>query len=290
MPDWIDLRGPKPTRHGLAWDFTVRTDTPGQFLTSLAFECDTGVGRCQVSVEIKEGQPTLGDLVFCGSPFNGYTTHESLCPLVRMLRALPFRVHCLATLADLGGLRPRTILWHGASLVWAQSADVARLPELAAAGSHIVVLADEFYRGTSAAANRALAPFGLRLKQDGWDEPGVAQEERARRAREWHARYDSAPFDAGPGHICPHPLTQGVRRLHWFRPCPVVCTGGTAAPLVRSPADGSECFAAVAEAGGYVAVVGNSLWGSLAGVGWPYDNDRFFANLLVGGDADECIG
>jgi hypothetical protein len=36
--------------------------------------------------------------------------------------------------------------------------------------------------------------------------------------------------------------------------------------------------------------VGKSLWGGLAGVGWPYDNDRLFANLLVGGDADRCLG
>ena len=86
------------------------------------------------------------------------------------------------------------------------------------------------------------------------------------------------------------PLTRGVRRLYWFRPCPVVCSGGTAAPLVRNPADGSECFAAVAGAGGHVVAVGHSLWGGLAGIGWPYDNDRLFANLLVGGDADRCLG
>jgi hypothetical protein len=38
-------------------------------------------------------------------------------------------------------------------------------------------------------------------------------------------------------------------------------------------------------AGGYVVAVGKSLWSGLSGVGWPYDNDRFLANLLVGGDA-----
>jgi hypothetical protein len=198
VPDWIDLRGPKKTgQQGLAWDFTVRTDTPGQFLTSLAFECDTGVGHCPVSVEIKEGQPALGDLVFCGSPFDCCTSYEYLCPLVRMLRALPFRVHCLASLADLGGLRPRAILLHQSGLLWSRPADVARLPGLAAAGSNVVVLADEFYRGTSAAANRALAPFGLQLKQDGPDEPGVAEEERARRAQDWYARYDRARSTPG---------------------------------------------------------------------------------------------
>ena len=35
--------------------------------------------------------------------------------------------------------------------------------------------------------------------------------------------------------------------------------------------------------------VGNSLWSALSGVGWPYDNDRFLANILVGGDAEAAI-
>jgi hypothetical protein len=39
----------------------------------------------------------------------------------------------------------------------------------------------------------------------------------------------------------------------------------------------------------YVVAVGKSLWGGLAAVGWPYDNDRFLANLLVGGDAEMAI-
>ncbi len=41
------------------------------------------------------------------------------------------------------------------------------LQRLAAAGTNIVVLADEFSRGTTGAANRVLAPFGLRMKQVG---------------------------------------------------------------------------------------------------------------------------
>jgi hypothetical protein len=35
-----------------------------------------------------------------------------------------------------------------------------------------------------------------------------------------------------------------------------------------------------------VVAVGTSLWSSLWAVGWPYDNDRLLANLLVGGDAE----
>ena len=68
-----------------------------------------------------------------------------------------------------------------------------------------------------------------------------------------------------------------------------VCDNATARPLVRNPAYPEECFAAVASPGGYVVAVGKSLWSGLSGVGWPYDNDRFLANILVGGNAEAAI-
>ena len=160
------------------------------------------------------------------------------------------------------------------------------LKQLVAEGAKLVVFADEFFRGTTAAANRVLAPFGLEFKRDHSDEPGLSHEERIQRISDWQSRYELTPFDARAGDIRAHPLTRGVEQLHWFRPCPIVCTGAHSSPLVRNPADPAECFAAVSEAAGFVVAVGNSLWMSLASVGWPYDNDRFFANLLVGGDAE----
>ena len=115
------------------------------------------------------------------------------------------------------------------------------------------------------------------------------REEKVQRILDWQARYEQAPIDAGAEHIAEHPLTQGVKRMHWFRPCPVVCGNATGQPLVRNPADPEECFAAAASPGGYVVAVGKSLWSGLSGVGWPYDNDRFLANILVGGDAEAAI-
>lgn len=274
---------------GLAWTFRIGTDRPGQYLTSVAFLCDTGVGRCQVSLHIREGRPALGDLALCDSPFDCCTDDDALNSLVRILGALPLRAHYLNSVRELSDLQPRTIVLHQSGLLWCKPDGVDLLQRLAGAGTNILVLADEFYRGTTGGANRVLAPFGLRMKQDGSDQPGLTQEERVRRILDWQARYDRAPFDAGPEHLVVHPLTQGVNRLHWFRPCPVVCTKGAARPLIRNPADAEESFAAVAEPGGYVAAVGKSLWGALSSIGWPYDNDRFLANLLVGGDAETAI-
>jgi hypothetical protein len=290
VPDWIEFRGPQRTgQQGLAWNFVVRTDKAGHYSTSVAFECDTGVGSCQIALEVKEGQPSLGDLVFCDSPFNCHTTHESLESLVRMLNALPFRFHCLGALADLGELRPRTVLLHQSGLFGCRPNDQDLLRRLVMAGTNLIVLADEFFRGTTGAANKVLAPFGLAMKQDGTAEPGLTREEKIRRILEWQARYDQAPFDAGPQDIFAHPLTQGVQRLHWFRHFPAVCASAAAIPLVRNPADAAECFAAVAAPRGYVVAVGKSLWSGLSSVGWPYDNDRFLANILVGGDAEAAI-
>lgn len=198
MPDWIELKGPKKTgQQGLAWTFQVRTDKPGEYLTSVAFECDTGVGRCQISLEIREGQPALGDLVLCDSPFDCHTEHETLSPLVRILGALPLRVHCLDSVSELGQLQPKTIVLHQSGLFGCKPNDVELLRRLAAAGVNILVLADEFCRGTTGAANRVLAPFGLRMKQDGTGDPGLTREERVQRILDWQARYEQAPFDAG---------------------------------------------------------------------------------------------
>jgi hypothetical protein len=290
VPDWIELKGPKKTgQQGLAWTFEIRTNKPGTYLTSVAFECDAGVGHFQVSLEIREAQARLGDLVLCDSPFDCQTEHETLSPLVRILGALPLRIHCLNSLTELGDRRPRTVVLHRSGLLWSKADEVDLLQRLAAVGVNILVLADEFYRGTTSAANRVLAPFGLRMKQDGTEDSGLTREEQVRRMLHWQARYERIPFDAGSAHIAEHPLTQGVKRLHWFRPCPVADTNGTNRPLVRNPVDPDECFAAVASPGGYVVAVGMSLWSALSGVGWPYDNDRFLANLLVGDDAEAVI-
>lgn len=67
-----------------------------------------------------------------------------------------------------------------------------------------------------------------------------------------------------------------------------MCINGTARPLIKNPADHTECFVAVAKPNGYVVALGKSLWSDLSSVGWPYDNDRLLANLLLGGDAESC--
>jgi hypothetical protein len=159
---------------------------------------------------------------------------------------------------------------------------------LATNGANIVILADEYFQGTTAVANQVLAPFGMQMKRIRDDGGTIGARAKRQHILEWQARYDQNPFECGANEIETHQLTRGVTRLHWWRPCPVICTG-SANVLVRNPANHDEYFAAVAGSEPYIVAVGTSLWSNFADVGWPFNNARFFANLLVGGDAEQAM-
>jgi hypothetical protein len=290
-PDWLDLneRG-HDSEFGLILDFAIRTDKPGSRFAFLTLECDSGRANCMLKINIRENSNSHLDLAICESVFGSFFPQELTDSMVRVLNALPYRVHHLRTLKELNDIRPRTLLLQGSGLLRSCPDEIKSLHEWVAGGLNLIVLADEFFIGTAAAANRILAPFGLRLGGSGFDELGISQEESRRRICEWQARYDRTPFVSRAMDICRHRLTQGVKRIHWFRPCPVSCAGPSSFPLIRSPADSAESFAAASEvASGYVVAIGTSLWSNLAAVGWPYDNDRFMANLLVCDDAEDVL-
>lgn len=288
LPDWLELDGPYKTIHsGLAWAFIVKTDEPGQRFVTVGIDCNTGTSSCQISLTLKEGEPDLGDVVLCCSPFHGQSTYTEFEPLLRVLSGLDFRIHCVRAVGDVRDLQPRTLVLHGEGLIEASEEDRKLLASLVRKGMNLIVLADEFFHGTTSAANKLLAEFDMQLLRDGTDEPGITREERLRRIRDWQSRYTEAVCTRGD--IVMDPLTEGVRRLHWFRPCPVILTGPGSSPLVRYPCEGDRCLAAVSQPNGRVVAVGKSLLCSLGAVGWPYDNDRFLANLLVGGDAEGVV-
>src|SRR5262249_13998957 len=61
-----------------------------------------------------------------------HSGHESLASLVRVVGALPLCLHCFETLADLGGLRPRTMVLHGRGLLHCTGEGVEALRNLVA--------------------------------------------------------------------------------------------------------------------------------------------------------------
>jgi hypothetical protein len=180
------------------------------------------------------------------------------------------------------------VILHGSGLLRLKEDDTEYLASLVRDGTNLIVFADEFFCGTTAAANRLLCRYDLEMLRDGTDEPGLSEEERMKRVVDWQRKYHEA-VSTGED-MAQHPLTAGVRKLHWYRPCPVARRGPEAAPLAANPSNPEEeSFAAVSQPNGYVVAVGTSLLTSLAHVGWPYDNDRFLANLIVGGDAGQVI-
>ena len=288
VPDWLELDGPYATpQEGLAWQWAIRTEKAGERLASLAIDCDTGTSGCQISLVLQDGEPSLGDIVFCQSPFSCWATGAEISALVRVLTGFDCRVHYVDGVKDIGGTRPRGIVLHGGGLLRAGPDERDMLDQLVREGTNLVVFADEFYRGTTTAGNALLSSCDMEFLSDGTDDPAMTREEKIRRISDWQQKYTDARCLEQD--IFTDALTSGVRRLHWFRPCPLLLKGSGSSPLVKHPSEPEKFLAAVSRRRGAVVAVGTSLVSSLARVGWPYDNDRLLANLLVGGDAEALM-
>jgi hypothetical protein len=235
---------------------------------------------------VKEGAASLGDLAFCNSPFDDNTPYWLLKSLVRILNALPIRVHFLNSVWELEKVRPRTALLHQSSLVNANADHVNLVTGYVEQGMNVAILSDHFYRGTTAAANRILSRFDLQMKDDNPAELSIDSDGLARQIHKWPANLDRTDIISDASTVYPHRLTEGVRRVLWSQPCSVLCTGRLSAPLIRTPNTPDEYFAAMSSSNGCVIAVGNSLWSSLSSVGWPYDNDRLLANIFAADNAE----
>src|SRR5262249_25037931 len=127
VPGWLKLEHPTSMDQGLLWSFSIQTDRPGRLFASLRFECDTGVAICPISLDVKEGTPRSGDIVFCSSPFDHQTPYSLLESLVRILSALRARIHCVDSIAEIGQMRARTVVLHQLGLLRLNTDDVALL-------------------------------------------------------------------------------------------------------------------------------------------------------------------
>jgi hypothetical protein len=275
----------------LFWKFRVATDIVGELGMRLCIECDTGTAVLYCFLDVREGDPRNGDVVWYDSPFDAFAGYD-FRPLARALAHLDFRTHYVEDLASLDAYLPRTVVLHQGGLMRSARPEAVSAREelhtLVRSGTNLILLADDFFAGTVPAANTVLQPYGIRFLISGADEEGLSRDEANDRVVSWQQRYHEA-VSAGED-VCPHPLMAGVKRLYWYPPSPLVCDAPNAVPLARNPAERAECFAAAARPGGYVVAIGLSLWGSLMHVGWPYGNDRLLANLLVGGDAEAASG
>lgn len=275
VPGWLELGQPSRTAHGLTWSFRIDSASSGFRSASLSFEFDTGTSTVEIRAAIKIGDPRLGDLVICEKPFNGSADFGSVQTLTRFLKGLDFRIHHLDSIDQRLPRRPRTVLLHGSGLIRAARESLSTINELVQAGTNVIILADKFFLGTADAANKIGEQYGMTLR------PGNEGGFRSTRDRiRTNERYSER------AQVRPHPLTKGVERMYWHRPWPIECMLTGVIPLINDSEDPRMCYVAAAKRRGYVVMVGTSLWHSMTSVGWPFQNDRLLANLLVGGDAE----
>ena len=275
-PAWAKVVGPHSTPHSGLW-FEIRIDTGRVGFKWLRVRMEAGrrQGTFEVRALVRNGEPPRGDLVVCDEPCNAATLYPHATSLIRIVSELGMRVHHVSDLPRDWSTRPAALLLHGAGLIGAGRDRAKEVRELAEAGTNVVVLANDFYRGTVDAANAIVRPYGMDYRPSRWRPP---RSTGALVARNVHR--------SGPHEIARHPLCRGVRNLWWHRPTPIRCGGRSARPLVAVAGRTAEAFVACAKPKGYVVAVGSSLHSNLAGVGWPFDNDRLLANLLAGGDAE----
>ena len=125
--------------------------------------------------------------------------------------------------------------------------------------------ADYFMRGTVEAANKFIVPLGLKMADT---EP----------------KNGNSQVELEDSDIPRHKLTEGVRKVKFFRPSPVAVEDSASGTiLVQTPFDPELGLLALARFGkGDVVVLGTSLW-------WLWissegesgaDNSRLLQNLL----------
>lgn len=275
LPDWLTLDGPTKWDTGLAWRFDLATRSPGPKHARIHFECDTGTGSIMFQAQVERATAPQGDVIVCEEAVDACRTWESIAPLIRVLGGLNVRTHHYWALPDIDTSWPRTILLHGGGLLNAAKTRVEMLHRLAEGGTNILILADRFFHGTPEAANAIIGRYGMKMRGG-----------RERGAKSSAALWRQNIQICGPDQVRRHPLTRGIRNTYWHRGWPAVCTNDSATPLIVRPTNPEHCLVATAKPGGYVTVVGKSLFSQLAGIGWPYDNDKLLANLIIGGDAN----
>jgi hypothetical protein len=290
VPNWLTLKGPIKTDQGLVWNYAIRAHKLGHRVASLRFKCDNGIAHWPLLMDVVAGPAPLGDVAFWPSPLQYLVPYSCMKSLLRICGALPVAIHCVDSLTHIRGLALRTLVLHDSALAKVTAKEINAVLGLVGTGTNVIVLADEFFQGTVRAANQILTPFGLAMNQNSVKPQHFREANAGPRDRDGERRANLTEVVSAERDVCTHRLTRGVKRVLWCEPCPINCRVGHGIPLVRNPLHRDECFAAIsagaAKEKGSVIAIGTSLWSSLSSVGWPYDNDRFLANILLGDDVE----
>ena len=278
-PSWLHLEGPWPTKQsGLIWSFRIETAQLGALSARVMLDCDTGIGVVPFDADVRPVGRRNQDIVFFPSPFDAYVDSSRTDSLVRAMTAIKRRVHYVNEVAVLTRLfvhREMTIVLHSAAFLILDDAgkemhDLIR--ELSPGGADVIVFAGEFFRGTVEVTNKLFGHVGIHVVSR-----SVSTESRPVCRGQPLFNVECC----GPD-IHEHDLNNGVQRVFWKRVSPIRLRGDHFRPVIGLLGSSEDHSIVAARPGGYLVVIGSALWQDLCCIGWPYDNDRLFANLLMG--------
>jgi len=252
---------------------SLNTSRTGEFDEKLTVQIGETNVAIPVTAEVIEKNPRATRVLVVETPFNRFSTNDAshFDAWLKLVTSAKLDVSSLEVDTGLPVLRELdlsnfdVILLGQAGIFSARDEDLDKLKTFIELGGRVVVTADYFLRGTVEAANKFIVPLGLKMADT---EP----------------KGENKLVELEQSDIPRHKLTEGVRKVNFFRPSPVTVEDSTSGTiLVETPFDPEKGLVAVARCGkGDVVVLGTSLW-------WAWitsppesraDNVRLLQNLL----------
>jgi hypothetical protein len=241
--------------------FSVRTEQTGDRAGAISVMLAGERGEVPVVVTIAPQDPALPRVLVVETPFDRLSTDQgdSFEPLLDVVRSARADVSYARRLPeDLSGFD--VLLLAGSELHGIDDRQVALVKRFIAGGGRLILAANYFFRGTVPKANAILEGHGIVIEDAEPDREVDAEK------------------------LAADPLTEGVKKLSFFRPSPMAITDPARARLlVGGPRSAWKGYIAVSRDKGEVIALGQSLWWDwIARGGGGADNARLIRNLLEG--------
>jgi hypothetical protein len=253
---------------------SLNTSRTGKFEDKLTIQVGEKIVEIPVTAEIIDKDPDATRVLVVETPICRFSTSDAshFDAWLKLVKSAKLDVSSLEVdqgqpvLRDLDLANFDVVLLGGTGIFCARGEDLDKLKTFIELGGRVVVTANYFFRGTVEAANKFVVPLGLKMTDT---EP----------------KNGNSLVELEESDIPRHKLTEGVRKVKFFRPSPVTVEDSTSGTiLVETPFDPERGLVAVARFGkGDVVVVGTSLW-------WRWisseeesgaDNVRLLQNLLT---------
>ena len=259
--DKIAIAEVKNGKGGVACDvfLTVDTSKIGAFSGAVRVDFDDTVAEWPVSLEVIERPENCPSILIVTTPFDRFATSDGshFEPLVELVDGLNISANYCREFPN-DSAKFDVIFLAADKLCQLNSEDLFRLKAFVSTGGRLIIAANAFFRTSVSKANELLSEFGLEI------------EDR------------DAAREVTIDEIVADNLTEGVRRLEFFRPSLVKVIGKSQAKILVPAFDGGFVAVARTRNKGEVVVLTQSLWWNWITKGpGSNDNARLLANLLT---------